>query len=131
MKVSTVAAGVAVLGLALTACGEAVTVSGRLDDVKMISAVKELSHRETKYVTVCTRRVKGVCKSSYDKPSGTKKVVDRAYKPAQYCVELDNVNGSSTRDDRWYNVSATTYNKYVNKGEGVKIKGMQYNHEGC
>ncbi len=145
MKARTVVAGVAVLGIALTACGEPQEVSGLRDDVKTTKAVKavpELSHKVTKvrdkYKTVCTSYKKGVCKSSRKVKDGTEtyteKVIDRHYKPGkakQYCIELDNVNGNTDNDDVWYNVSSTTYYKYSVKPEGAEISKMKYNHEGC
>lgn len=139
-------AGVAVLGLALTACGEPKEVSGLRDDVRYIKAVKsvpEKSHTvtatRTKYKKVCTSWKRGVCKSSTRIADGTenydKKIVDRAYKPgksAVYCVELDHVkDGDSYRDDVWFNVNSSAYYSAAGKSEGAKISNMQYNHEGC
>lgn len=141
MKVRSAVAGVAVLGLALTACGEPKEVSGVFDETKYKAgkpAVQEKSHMVTKTrnktTTTCTRRVKGICKSSVTttKPETyTEKVIDRPYKPAKpakYCVELDKVNGEN---DVWFNVSMETWNSLADKAEGFKVKKMKYNHKGC
>lgn len=139
-------AGVAVLGLALTACGEPKEVSGLRDDVrytKAVKAVPAVTHKESKqvakYKTVCTRYVKGSCKSSTRVFDGykneTKVIVDKPGKPgksAVYCVELDHVkDGDSYRDDVWFNVDSAAYYSAFGKSEGASISKMKYNHEGC
>ncbi len=146
MKARTVVAGVAVLGITLTACGEPQKVTGLRDDVKKVKAVKAVpekfhytSKQEKQYKTVCTSKKKGVCKSSKEVFTGYKttkvKVVDKAGKPAksaQYCVELDHVkDGDSYKDDVWFNVSSSAYYSAASKNEGTEIKDMKYNHEGC
>ena len=140
MKARMVVVGTAVLGLALTACGEPKEVSGLFDETKYkagTAAVKELSHMVTKTrnkTTTCISRRNGVCKSwsTTTKPETyTEKVIDRPYKPgkpAKYCVELDKVNG---KNDVWFNVSSTEYHKYSGLAEGAKVNKMTYNHEGC
>lgn len=141
MKARMVVAGTAVLGLALTACGEPKEVSGLFDETKYkagTAAVKELSHTVTKTrnktTTTCTSRRNGVCKSwsTTTKPETyTEKVIDRPYKPAKpakYCVELDKVNGEN---DVWFNVSMDTWNSLADKSEGFKVNKMKYNHKGC
>lgn len=124
--------------LALTACGsgEPTTVDGLRDDLKTQAAVKEVSHYETKtkYKTKCVAKdKKGRCTSSVKVANGTKreKVVDKPAKPALYCVELDDVNGSTKDDDVWYTVTLATYVKAAAKDEGDPIKKMPYNHSGC
>lgn len=146
MKARTVVAGVAILGISLTACGEPKEVTGLRDDVKKVKAVKsvpELSHKvtktRTKYKEVCTSWKKGVCKSKSKVANGTEsyqeKVIDRRYKPgksAKYCVELDHVkDGDDYRDDVWFNVSSSEYYSAAGKDEGTEISKMKYNHEGC
>jgi hypothetical protein len=124
-------------GVLIASCSSgSTTVDGRRDDVKTKAAVREVSHYETKAKTkrVCvSRNKKGKCTSYVDRPDGTKrvKVVDKPGKPALYCVELDDVNGSKSDDDVWYTVTMSTYVKAAAKDEGDKIKNMSYNHSGC
>lgn len=130
MRIRNVAiAGALVLTLA--ACGDdgPSEVSGIRDDVRKVSAVKEKSHQERTSSTKCTRRVKGKCKSS-ETTKGWKKVVDRHAKPARYCVELDDVNGDAGKDDVWYTVGQTDYNKASLKDEGDAVKFTPL-HSGC
>lgn len=141
MKARTVVAGVAVLGIALTACGEPKEVTGLRDDVKYVRAVKSVAAKThtvqgTKKEKYCSRTVNGKCKSySYRTVPATKVVTDapaKPGKPAKYCVELDHVkDGDSYRDDVWFNVSSTTYYSAAGKNEGDEINKMNYNHEGC
>lgn len=105
-------------------------VSGSRDDVKYKAPVKEASHKEKKTKRVCSLRVAGKCKSYKTVPDGWKKVVDKPGKPALYCVELDNVNGSAKDDDVWYTVTAGTYHKAVAKAEGEALKFKPL-HGGC
>lgn len=123
--------GAVMLGIAAcdAAAPEQKPVSGLRDDVKYKAAVKEKSHQERTSKQECSRRVNGVCKS-WRTVKGWKKVVDRASKPALYCVELDNVNGSRSDDDVWYTVNAGTYYKAVAKDEGDSIKFKPV-HGGC
>lgn len=134
MKVSKVAIfGALVLGAA--ACGSAnapdqTKVSGNRDDVKSVAAVKEVSHKVKKTKQVCSRKVAGKCKSYKTVADGTRKVVDKQGKPALYCVEVDNVNGSAQDDDAWYATSLTTYLKAqaLEEGDAIKFKAL---HTGC
>jgi hypothetical protein len=104
-------------------------VSGDRDDVKYKAAVREKSHKELASSTKCTRRVAGKCKAT--KTTKTwKKVIDRRAKPALYCVELDNVNGSSKDDDVWYTTSSSVYWSAVAKHEGDRMKFKPI-HGGC
>lgn len=141
MKARTVVAGVAVLGIALTACGEPKEVTGLRDDVKMTKAVKAVAAQThvvkgTKQEKYCTSTKKGVCKSyGYRTVPDNKVVTDKPGTPgtpAKYCVELDHVkDGDSYRDDVWFNVNSSAYYSASGKNEGEKISKMQYNHEGC
>jgi len=124
---------VAIVGAA--ACGSPnapaqKSVSGARDDVRSVAAVKEVSHKVKKTKRVCARKVAGKCKSYKDVPDGWKKVVDTRAKPALYCVELDNVNGSAQDDDVWYTTSITTYLKAqaLSEGDAIKFKPL---HGGC
>ena len=127
------AAIVGMLVLGVAACDASAPaqndVKGDRDDVRKVAAVKEVSHKEKTSSRVCTRKVNGKCKS-YKTVTGWKKVVDRRAKPALYCVELDNVNGSSKDDDVWYTTSATTYLKALSKNEGEALKFRPV-HGGC
>lgn len=129
------AVGIATLMLAVAACGSPNApaqkpVSGDRDDVKSVASVRETSHRVAKTKRVCSRKVAGKCKSYKTVPDGYKKVVDRRAKPALYCVELDNVNGSSKDDDVWYTTSSATYFKAVGLAEGDAMKFRPI-HGGC
>lgn len=118
--------------LVLTACGDDAKVSGLRDDIKVIPAVTEKSHQESKTKSKCvSRNRKGVCTSSVQVPDGTKKVIDRKAKAAVYCVELDDVNGKPNDDDRWHEVSVSTYYKWADKSEGAKVTDMAYLVKGC
>lgn len=134
MKVRNVAT-VGTLMLAVAACGSPNApaqkdVSGARDDVKKVAAVKEVSHKVKKTKRVCSRTVAGKCKSYKIVPDGYKKVVDKAAKPALYCVELDDVNGSSKDDDVWYTTTSVTYLKALALEEGDAIKFRPV-HGGC
>ena len=121
--------------IVLTACGGggSSTVDGLRDDLKTKAAVKEISHYVIKPKTkrVCTGT--GVKRKCHTVTDGTKrvKVIDKAAKPALYCVELDDVNGSVKDDDVWYTVTLATYVKAAAKDEGDPIKKMPYSHSGC
>lgn len=125
------------LAFGMVGCsGGSTTVDGLRDDVKTKPAVREVSHYVIKAKTkrVCVAKdKKGKCTRSEDKPDGTKrvKVIDKPGKPALYCVELDNVNGSKSDDDAWYTVDMSTYVKAAAKDVGDPIKKMSYNHSGC
>lgn len=114
---------VPVVALSVAACGAdgPSEVSGTRDDVRHVAAVKEKSHKEKKTERVCTRKVNGKCKS-YRTDTIWKKVVDRAAKPARYCVELDNVNGNKDEDDVWYTVHQSDYTKALFKAEDAGLK---------
>lgn len=129
---SVAVAGALVLSVASCDAGAPVQkkVYGFRDDVKHKPAVKEVSHQEKKTKQECSLRIKGSCKSWRTVPDGTKKVVDKKAKPALYCVELDDVNGSAKDDDVWYTVTARTYFKAVAKEPGNKIKFRPI-HGGC
>lgn len=124
-------ATVAVVALSVAACGgdSPSEVTGDRDDVRHTKAVKEKSHREKTSTRKCARRVDGKCKS-YKTVTGWKKVVDRAGKPAVYCVELDNVNGDKDRDDEWYTVRHADYVKALFKAEDAGLKFTPI-HSGC
>lgn len=131
MRIRNVAiAGVLVLTVA--ACGDdkPSEVKGDRDDIKAVKAVKEVSHKEKKTKRVCSRRVSGKCKSYKTVPDGYKKVVDKPGKPARWCVELDNVNGSAKDDDAWYTTSQAVYLKAQSLKEGEALKFTPI-HSGC
>lgn len=119
--------------LVLTGCsGAGGKVSGNRDDIKVKAAISEQSHREPKNKSVCTsKNKKGRCTAHKTQQDGTKKVIDRRAKPALYCVELDNVNGKRSRDDRWYEVTSSVYYKMASKNEGAKVTKMKYLTTGC
>lgn len=131
-KTSALVAGTATaLVFGLVGCGasEPSKVSGALDDVKHLRSVAAKTKQVPKTKKVCTRRVKGVCKSSATRPDGTKTETIKPAKPARWCVELDNVNGDKDRDDVWFEVSSGTYNKWDDEDEGVKVVDMTYSRE--
>lgn len=122
---------------ALVGCsgvGDGGSVKGKRDDIRQITAVAEKSHKVTKpnKVRECASRKKGKCTRYHTVTRGTKtvKVIDRRSKPAVWCVELDDVNGKRSRDDRWYEVTSATYLKMAGKDEGEKVK-FKYLTTGC
>lgn len=131
------ATALVVVAFVVTGCSsEPAKVSGLLDEVKMKPAVSEKSHTEVrdKKKSVCvSKNKKGVCTSHASRADGTEKVkvVDRKAKSAVYCVELDNVNGKPTDDDQWFEVSLSTFSKWADAGEGVKVTDMEYTVTGC
>lgn len=133
-RTATALTATAVTGmLLLTACGDPAKASGLFDEVKFKSAVTEKSHieRVKKTKRVCTGT--GAKRRCSDVPDGFKneKVIDRRAKPALYCVELDDVNGKPDDDDRWFEVSASTYRKWADASAGVKVTDMEYSVKGC
>lgn len=135
-SIGTVAVTLTAAALALTACSSGpTTVKGKRDDLRQITAVAERSHTEVKpnKVRECAAKdKKGKCVRWDTVTRGTKsvKVIDRKAKPAVWCVELDDVNGKRTRDDRWYEVTSTVYLKMAHKNEGDKVK-FEYLTTGC
>lgn len=112
------------------------TVDGLRDDLKQAAAVREVYHIATQARTkteCASRNANGKCTSYRTVGDGTKrvKVVDKPGKPALYCVELDDVNGSKSDDDVWYTVSLSTYVKVSASDEGAAVKDMSYLHAGC
>jgi len=140
-KSNAVAAGLAATALlALAGCsgGGSAKVSGLRDDVKTIKAVKAVPAKthavsSTKQERYCTSRKNGSCKAWGTRTVPTTKTVTdvpaKPGKPAMYCVELDNVNGKPTRDDRWFEVSSATYAKMAKLNEGAKVTNMKYHRE--
>jgi len=122
---------VAIAGIsACSAKAPAITsVHGLRDDIKSTKAVAERSHKVKTTSKECTRKVNGKCKS-YRTVVAWKKVIDQHAKPALYCVELDNVNGSSKDDDVWYTTSWATYHKAALLAEGDAMKFTPI-HGGC
>jgi hypothetical protein len=135
--------------LALTACsGGAVTVSGRLDDTKWIPSERAVTAPATRNVPVYSRQCATKTRSVTTGTGKTRKTSNRSYqdcknvrtgsrtesyvrtvkaaKPAMYCIELDDVNGHTNKDDQWYEVSWSTYSKWSGKDEGVAVKKMSY-----
>jgi hypothetical protein len=49
----------------------------------------------------------------------------------KWCVELDNVNGNKSADNRWYTVTQSTYFKWAAKHEGDRVTKMKYLDKGC
>jgi hypothetical protein len=125
---------VGALAMTMVACNPdapaQTTAWGGRDDLKTVPAVKEVSHQEKKTKRECSRRKNGKCKSYRTVSDGYKKVVDVKAKPALYCVELDDVNGSAKDDDVWYTISMSTYFKASRLSEGDTIKFLPI-HGGC
>ena len=126
--------------LAVSACGgEDPKVSGVLDEVafkagKPGKLAKTHVESTTRTERSCaSRNTKGSCTSwSRRSVPDTKVVTDAPAKPGKpnlYCVELDNVNGKPNQDDRWFEVSGTTYHEWADKGEGTKVTNMVYLRE--
>lgn len=134
---------VAFLVGALTACGSLGerTVSGLRDDVQYWPE-KTVADRRPHMVKQCTignERVKHTSSTGSGKSrrtqswytterrqscknvqKGTERY-NRVVRHTRWCVELDNVNGKSSRDDRWFEVNASTYHTAVNTKEGDKL----------
>lgn len=146
--------GALAVGL-LAGCGGSgsTTVSGNRDDLRHKLAVHAVTVPSTRVVGVyskhCTtthgsktvgsgkkrhsmRTTSTKCKNvkTGSKTESYRKTV-KPGKPALYCVELDNVNGSKKNDDVWYTVTSTTYYEATRKDEGDKVKRMSYLHTGC
>lgn len=127
--------------LVLAACSsDPAKTSGLFDEVKFKAgkaAVAAKTHQEPNKGTeqYCITRKNGVCKVYGVRPkSGTKTVTDAPAKPGKpdlYCVELDNVNGKPDDDDQWFEVTASTYRKWADASEGVKVTDMEYSVKGC
>lgn len=114
--------------VALTACGgSSATVDGRQDDTKHVRAKTHTEQREVTSRKCTGTGSKRVCR---DVVTGhrTVTVTDRA---ERWCVELDDVNGKRSHDDRWFTVTAGTYGDATKRNEGAKVKNMQYLSRGC
>ncbi|MFF1562523.1 hypothetical protein ACFVY1_03165 [Streptomyces sp. NPDC058293] len=46
----------------------------------------------------------------------------RVVRPERWCVRLDDVNGKSRKDDRWFRVSPATYSEVHGKAEHARVK---------
>lgn len=132
MKIGYVAA-VGALMLTVAACDASApaqkSVTGLRDDVKHIKAVTKRV-QEQKYKRVCTNTVKGVCKKYEKVKDGLPRTVTKEVAPEAWCVELDDVNGSTSDDDVWYATSHAVYLKALGKDEGEKLKFKPL-HGGC
>jgi hypothetical protein len=143
-----VAAGIgATLALGLVGCSSgSSSVKGNRDDVRHVT---KQTHTATRTVAIkgqkCgTKSVKHSSGTGKNKRTWTtndrvcksvttghrQESYQKVTRPEAYCVEVDNVNGKSTRDDRWYTVTSTVYFKMANKHEGDKVK-FSYLHTGC
>ncbi|MFI5748969.1 hypothetical protein ACIBBE_24245 [Streptomyces sp. NPDC051644] len=134
---------VALLVGVLAACGSygGSRVSGLRDDLRYVSkkTVPDTRPRMVSQCTTGTKRVKHTSTSGTGKFKKTsvwysneptrscKKIqrgiesYDRVVRQAQWCVELDDVNGSTDRDDVWFEVDSGTYNTAVKAREGDKL----------
>lgn len=129
MKGSSAVAGSILFAVFLTGCGASTsaTVSGTRDDVKQVSAKYRTSSRTvTDYRNSCS---KGKCKKV--RTGSHKETYRQKVRSAKYCVELDNVNGNSRKDDVWYTVSSSVYAKYAAMNEGDRVSRMSYISHGC
>lgn len=135
-----------VLG-AVGCSGGTATVSGNRDDVKHVMAITRAATRpvyrnecQTKWRTVSKTTGSGKTRSTstsrqsyqdcHQVQSGTENYT-KTVTPEKWCVELDNVNGDKTADDRWYNVTSSTYHKWASRRGGAVINKMIFNHSGC
>ncbi|BAC67815.1 hypothetical protein SM007_28620 [Streptomyces avermitilis] len=46
----------------------------------------------------------------------------RTVRPQQWCVRLDDVDGDTSQDDRWYQVTRTTYDEALTMAEHTRIE---------
>ncbi|HWU05362.1 MAG TPA: hypothetical protein VN520_02985 [Streptomyces sp.] len=133
------AAGVILLACALSACGGSgdSNVSGARDDLRIITK-KTVTDTRPRMVEQCTTGTKKVKHTSTTKgktrtwyttePTRTCKKVqqgtetyDRVVRRPRWCVELDDVDGNTRRDDVWYEVDSSTYTKAAAAAEGEKL----------
>lgn len=146
-KIATALAALVVGTLVLTGCtGASSSVKGNRDDVKHVA---KRTRTAARLVPVKTRKCQ-VKHTRHSSGTGKKKRTwytnDRKCKNITtghrresyqkvtqreaWCVELDNVNGKNSRDDRWYTVTSGVYFKMAAKDEGDKVK-FSYLHSGC
>lgn len=145
--VKYVVGGAVVLGV-LSACShDAATVNGTQDDTRFLP---EIAHTAWHDVPIksrqCVSRTRTVT-STVNGKTTTKQIPyqdcknvttghrHESYRAvtryAQWCVELDNVNGKSADDDRWFTVTSPVYYAAVKRNEGDKVTKMPYLHRGC
>lgn len=135
-KALVVPATALALAVVVGCSGGSASVKGKRDDLRRIPAVQEISHtvsdRVAKSKQLCTGT--GTKRRCSTVPDGfrtvNRRVVDRVGHSTVYCVELDDVNGKRSRDDRWYTVTSAVYFKMADKHEGDKVK-FSYFHAGC
>ncbi|MFI0937366.1 hypothetical protein [Streptomyces sp. NPDC021020] len=142
------ALAVAVLAVAagLAACDGPRKVSGKLDTTRHVAEstslrnrphmerschpstkrVKHTSGRGSSKRTWYTTEDTSVC-SSVQHGTETYRHVDRA---EEWCVRLDDVGGTSSRDDVWYRVKQSVYLDAQHLGSGAKMT-FAPEHDGC
>lgn len=148
VKLAKYAVGATAVAFVLSSCSNnATTVNGNRDDTRYLT---EISHPATRWEDVT--RNKCVTKYRTSTTTFNGKITTRrtpysecrsvvighhqiAYRqvtrPAKWCVELDNVNGDTDADDRWYTVTSSVYYSVNPKRDGSKVIKMAYLNVGC
>lgn len=138
---------VAVAGLVLACSHNASTVSGLQDDTRHVPLIAHTGYHSVPVTQQrCTTTSRTVTTTVNGKtvtktvPSTTCKSVRVGTRQEPYqvvtqyerfCVELDNVNGHKSDDDRWFTVSSATYYAARNRDEGDRVTKMPFLHRGC
>jgi hypothetical protein len=136
---SRAALGAALLACVLSACGGdgGRTVSGMRDDLRTVTKkiVTDTRPRMVEQCTTGTKRVRRTSTSqgkrrtwyttvptrSCSKVQQGTETYDRVIRRPRWCVELDDVNGNTAKDDVWFEVDSATYSRAVNTKEGDKL----------
>ena len=146
MKKIAVPATALALAVLVGCSGGSSSVKGNRDDVKHVAkqtrtATRTVPVKTRKCETKRTKHTSGVGKKKttwYTNDQSCKNVTtghrqesyQKVTRAEAWCVELDNVNGKNSRDDRWYTVTSGVYFKMAAKDEGDKVK-FSYLHTGC
>lgn len=112
-------------------------VSGLRDDVKFVGGSYKTKTRPT-YKTECKLKTRNKMVNGKNQvetyndcnkvKNGTETYQD--FDPTKWCVELDNLNGDTADDDRWFTVSQGAYDAASEAAEGSQIK-FEYVRQGC
>lgn len=129
----------AALLVALSACASSTdsSVSGLRDDLRIVpkKTVRDTRPRMVEQCTNGTKRVKHTSTSkgrtrtwyTTEPTRSCRKVqqgtesYDRVTRQPRWCVELDDVDGSTTKDDVWFEVDSSTYSTAADAKEGDKL----------
>jgi hypothetical protein len=99
-------------------------VTGHRDDVRHVTPKVQRGTRPHKARTCKTKTSRGKRKSRTQTCTWGRRGTEtytRVVRPERFCVELDDVNGNSTRDDVWFQVDRATYTRAQALSEGDHI----------